>query len=192
MRTKLLPVRVRPSLVAALCGLAAAALTMLAPAVSARSGVTSAVRACTGLNAQGTQNMEVWLGDGLGGGVLGGVYYPLEFTNVSRRACSLTGYPGVSAYRGGGAQVGPAGSRNTQRHRTVVLAPGATAHALIKIEDWGALCSRKVAADGLKVFPPGQTTAQIIPFPFGACAHRGVLRVGPVRAGVGVPGYTTS
>jgi hypothetical protein len=136
--------------------------------------------------------MEVWLGDGLGGGVLGGYYYPLEFTNVSRHACTLTGYPGVSAIRGNGRQIGPASTRSGQPHRTVVLAPGATAHAQLKIADWGALCSSRVDAVGLKVFPPGQRVSQMIQFSFGACAHRGVLSVGPVRPGVAIPGYTTS
>jgi hypothetical protein len=134
----------------------------------------------------------VWLGDGLGGGVLGGVYYPLEFSNRSRHSCTLSGYPGVSAYRGGGSQIGPAANRFTQHHTTVTLTPGATAHALLKISDWGALCSTNVSADGLKVFPPGQTRSEPIPFQFGACARRTVLTVGPIRAGVGIPGYTTS
>lgn len=56
----------------------------------------------------------------------------------------------------------------------------------------GALCSKEVPADGLKVYAPGETRAEPIPFSFGACAHRGVLIVGPVKGGVGVPGYTTS
>jgi hypothetical protein len=134
----------------------------------------------------------VWLGDGLGGGMLGGVYYPLEFSNVGRHSCSLNGYPGVSGYHGSGSQVGPAASRFTQHHTTVTLAPGATAHAQLRISDWGALCSTSVTADGLKVFAPGQTRSESIPFAFGACANRGVLTVGPVRPGVGIPGYTTS
>jgi hypothetical protein len=136
-------------------------------------------------------NTAVWLGLGLGGGTAGSTYYPLEFSNVGRHACTLNGYPGVSASRGG-AQVGPSGTHNQQRHGTVTLAPGATAHAILRVVDWGALCSHEVVADSFKVFPPGQTRSQSVPFSFGACAHRGVLIVGPVRAGVGIPGYTTS
>jgi hypothetical protein len=133
----------------------------------------------------------VWLGLGLGGGTAGTSYYPLEFSNVGSRACTLYGYPGVSAYRGALAQVGSAAARNVLAHRTVVLPPGATAHATIGIHDWGALCTRSVAADGLRVYPPGQRTAHTIRYPFKACAHRGVLVVGPVVAGVGIPGSAT-
>lgn len=166
--------------------LALVATATLASAASARRASTAAVSRCSATNT------EVWLGDGLGGGVLGGVYYPLEFSNIGRHSCTLNGYPGVSAYGGNGSQVGPAAIRSTQHHTTVTLTPGASAHALLRISDWGALCSTSVAADGLKVFAPGQTRSEPIPFPFGACAHRTVLIVGPVRAGVGIPGYTTS
>ena len=113
------------------------------------------------------------------------------FTNKSSSPCTLNGYPGVSAYRGA-SQVGPPATRNGGSHRTVTLTPGATAHAILRVTDWGAVCSTEVVADGLKVFPPGQTRSEPVPFSFGACAHRGVLSVGPVRAGVGIPGYTTS
>ena len=136
--------------------------------------------------------VQVWLGLGLGGGTAGSTYYPLEFSNISHHACTLNGYPGVSAYENSGAQVGPAAGRSLARHATVTLASGATAHALLRVIDWGALCSTEVPAAGLKVFAPGLTRSEPVPFSFGACAHRGVLLVGPVRAGVGIPGYTTS
>lgn len=163
-----------------------AAASGLAAAASAHSVASAATSNCSAAHT------EVWLGDGLGGGVAGGVYYPLEFSNVGQHACTLTGYPGLSAFGSNGAQVGPAGSRRAQAHGTVTLAPGATAHAIMRITDWGVLCSKKVVAEGLKVFAPGQTQSQAIPYSFGACAHRGVLSVGPVHAGVGIPGYTTS
>jgi hypothetical protein len=152
---------------------------------SAPTASAAATPSCT------PSSTQVWLGLGLGGGTAGSVYYPLEFSNVGHHACTLNGYPGVSASRGG-AQVGPAATRNRQAHGTVTLAPGATGHAILRVVDWSALCSTKVVADGLKVFPPGQTRSKSIPFSFGACAHRGVLIVGPVRDGVGIPGYTTS
>jgi hypothetical protein len=149
---------------------------------SASSGATPA---CT------PSSTQVWLGLGLGGGTAGSIYYPLEFSNVGHHACTLNGYPGVSASKGG-SQVGPAATRDQHPHGNVTLAPGATAHVILRIVEWGALCSQEVVADGLKVFPPGQTRSAFVPFSFGACAHRGVLIVGPVRAGVGIPGYTTS
>jgi hypothetical protein len=151
-----------------------------------RSARAAAVSRCTAAHVQ------VWFGLGLGGGTLGSTYYPLEFSNVGPHACTLKGYPGVSAFGTGGAQIGPPAIRNGRPHGTVTLAPGATAHAILRVVDWGNLCSTEVPAAGLKVFPPGATRSEPVPFSFGACAHQGVLEVGPINAGVGIPGYTTS
>ncbi len=167
-------------------GSALMAAAVLAPGASGRVASAATAAKCR------TSQLEVWLGDGLGGGVLGGYYYPLELSNVSHHSCSLNGYPKVIAYRGAGTEVGPAGMHTRQRHRTVTLAPGATAHAQLRITDWGALCLTEVGADGLEVSPPGRRSAQPITFPFGACANSTVLKVGPVRRGVGIPAYTTS
>ena len=135
-------------------------------------------------------NTQVWLGFGAGGGYAGGVGLPLEFSNVGRRTCTLYGYPGVSATRGA-TQVGPAAGREKQPHAAVTLSPGATAHAFLRIVDWGAVCSSAVTVNGLRVYPPGQRAAKSIDYSFKVCAHRGVLSAGPVRPGVGVPGYIT-
>jgi hypothetical protein len=160
--------------------------TASAAGASAHGARPAAASQCTPANTQ------IWLGLGIGGGTLGSIYYPLELSNVGHHACTLNGFPGVSAEGRGGGQVGPAASRNGQSHRTVTLAAGATAHAILRIEDWGALCSKEVVAIALRVYAPGETRAGEVPFSFGACAHRGVMIVGPVGAGVGIPGYTTS
>jgi Protein of unknown function (DUF4232) len=168
--------------VAAAIGAAAVSST----GASAHSAGAASAPRCT------TAHLEIWFGLGLGGGTAGSTFYPLEFSNVGHHACTLNGFPGVSGYGNSGGQVGPAASRNGQPHATVTLVPGATAHAILRVLDSGALCSPSVQAAGLKVFPPGATRSQPIPFSFSACAHRGVLIVGPVRAGVGIPGFTTS
>lgn len=168
---------------------AACAVVVIAATAAGASARRATVAATPNCTAAGTQ---VWFGLGLGGGTAGSTYYPLEFTNISHHACTLNGYPGVSAYGNSGGQVGPAATRNGQHHGTVTLAAGATAHAILRVEDWGAVCSAKVNAAGLKVYPPGVRKAEPVPFAFGACAHRGVLIVGPVKGGVGIPGYTTS
>jgi hypothetical protein len=168
------------------CGAALIAAGGLSAAAWARGATAAAAPACT------PASTEVWMGLGLGGGTAGSTYYPLEFSNVGHHACTLNGYPGVSGFRAAGTQVGPAAARITGSHVTVTLAPGATAHAILRVLDWGALCSTKVTAAGLNVFAPGERRAEQVPFSFGACAHRGVLMIEPVRAGVGIPGFTTS
>jgi hypothetical protein len=139
-----------------------------------------------------TSHLEVWLGDGSGGGTAGRTYYPLEFSNVGHSACALYGYPGVSAWALNGVQVGLPATHSGASHSLVTLAPGATAHALLAVVDWGAVCATGVNALGLKVFPPGQKAAQTFSFPLEGCAGKSTLVTGPVRAGVGIPGYTTS
>jgi hypothetical protein len=52
------------------------------------------------------------------------------------------------------------------------------------------VCATAVNALGLKVFAPNQTVAEAIDFPLKVCAHRSLMRVGPVRPGVGIPGDT--
>ncbi len=187
------PMKRRRRVTRAACAVAAFAAALVAAAGAA--GVAGAAghgaRSAAATTCTPAQTQE-WLGLGLGGGTAGSTYYPLEFSNVGHRACTLSGFPGVSAVGNGGGQIGPAASRNGAHHGTVTLAPGATAHALLRVLDWGALCSKEVVAQALRVFAPGERSAGVVPFSFGACAHRGVLVVGPVRAGVGIPGYTTS
>ncbi|HLY50671.1 MAG TPA: DUF4232 domain-containing protein [Solirubrobacteraceae bacterium] len=167
----------------AACG--TALLLLVAAGLAADAARGAASRAAPACSAAGTQ---VWLGLGGGGGFAGGVGYPLEFSNVGHRTCTLYGYPGVSATRAG-RQVGPAASRVGERHSAITLAPGATAHASLTIHDWGAVCGKPTTASGLKVYPPGQRTSKTIDLSVAVCAHRGVLGVGAVRAGVGIPGY---
>ena len=124
-----------------------------------------------------TSRLVVWLNTAPGGAAAGSSYVDLEFTNLSGRACTLRGYPGVSAINLGGAQLGSAAGRNPLHPlRTITLAPGASAVALLQIADAlnypAATCRRKTAA-GLRVYPPNQTQAKTVPFPFLACSRPG-------------------
>ena len=132
-------------------------------------------------------------GQGAGGAAAGSTYYPLELTNVSGSSCHVFGYPGVSA--SSGHQVGKAASRNPSTSpQAVVLAPGATAHALLQVTDVSnvppASC-KPVTASGLQVYPPDQFSAAFIPVPLRACSGTSetFLSVSPVQQSVGVPGH---
>jgi hypothetical protein len=145
------------------------------PAV-AGSAATTSTAACR------TSGLVVWL-DTQGNGAAGSSYYQLKLTNLSGHACTVFGYPGVSAVDLRGHQLGRAASRNPahQPHR-VTLANGATATATVQIVEAGnyppATC-RQVTAAGLRVYPPNQRAAKIVPFPFAACS-----RVGPAYLSV--------
>jgi len=109
-----------------------------------------------------------------GGAAAGSTYYRLELTNRSARACSLFGYPGVSAVTSRGAQIGSPAHRNPQHSsRLVVLRRGATATAIVQVVDTHnfppALCRARTAA-GVRVYPPGSYASKIVPFRFSVCS----------------------
>ena len=187
--------------VAAFVGTAALAVALTrAPAqdgVSLSSDVSARVCATSGLQA--------WLGLSAAGetGATGetgirpaqGTYYTLEFTNVSGRACSLFGYPEVSAYLDSPKARGPIGSaaaRDTSvRPKPVMLAPGATAHAELRVTVQPASCA-KVTAEELRVALPRQDRPAIVPVHVTVCSQKGQvsLSVQAIQARPGVPGYT--
>lgn len=132
----------------------------------------------------------------------GGTPCTLEFTNVSVRACSLDGYPEVSAYAGTqltGAQIGSAAIRDTSiRPRPVMLAPGATAHSVLRVTGTGgfqpAACAR-VTAPELRVMLPDQgprARPAFAPVRLSACSRKGpeFLSVQAIQPRPGIPGPT--
>lgn len=162
------------------------ALRAIAVAVLTAAAVTAALTAGTARAAAAgcrTGGLVVWI-DTQGNGAAGTIFYTLNLTNLSGRACTLRGYPGVSAIGLSGRMLGSPATRLTGHAvRTVTIANGRTAHATLGIVDTGALpnCHMTTAA-GLRVFAPGQTVSRSVPFPFPACANRGpgFLRIGPV------------
>ena len=162
-----LPLR-RPAL--ALTTTVALAFALAAPVLGA--GARSAAAAAT---ACPTSGLVLWL-DSQGDGTAGSIYYKLEFTNLSGHGCTLSGYPGVSAVDLAGHQLGSAGSRSSSHLHTVTLANGASATAVLRIVEAGnfpnSSCHR-VSAAGLRVYPPNQTAAKLVPFPFDACSRSG-------------------
>ena len=163
-----------------------------------------------------TSGLEAWLGLGpvtavdrrrqrrlhrpYGTGMQGarGTYYTLEFTNVSDRACSLYGYPEVSVYtdsRATSGQIGSAAIRDTSvRPKPVMLAPGATAHSVLRVMGAGgtqpAGCAQ-VTAEELQVTLPHQGRSAFVPVRIPVCSERGraSLSVQAIQARPGVPGY---
>ena len=164
----------RPALVVAAA--AATTVALAGPAVGARARASTPARvAAVSAASCASSGLVVWL-DTQGNGAAGSIYYRLEFTNLSGHACTLSGYPGVSAVDLGGRQLGSAGSRSTSRVRAVSLANGATAAAVLRIVEAGnfpnSACHR-VSAAGVRVYPPNQTVSKLVPFPFEACARPG-------------------
>jgi len=137
--------------------------------------------------------LGVWLAIEQGSGAAGTIYYPLEFTNLSGHTCSLFGFPGVSAVDAQGNQLGsPAGWDRTTAPRTVILAPGATAHTFLLYHD--AVVGTEPGCDPvntavlLRVYPPGQHSASDAAYDFLSCSQSGPVYLsifGPIVPGVG-------
>ena len=181
----------RLAAVAAFVGTAALAVALTrAPArddVSLSSDVAARVCATSGLQA--------WLGLGTAA-TAEGTYYTLEFTNVSDRACSLFGYPEVSAYRDTPKVRGPIGSAaahdTSVRPKPVMLAPGATAHAGLRVtvSAQSAICVQ-VTAEELRIALPRQARPAFVPAHIPVCSQKGQvsLSVQAIQARPGVLGH---
>jgi hypothetical protein len=173
-------------------GAAAVYAAVLIPAVAlaapGRAARPAAAPGCT--QAQ----LRDWIG--VPPGVAAGTaFYQLEISNISARACTLLGFPGVFAVGGSGTQLGSPAERNiSDPVRRVTLGRGATAH--VELGDGTGAdfpgC-HPVAAAGLRVFAPGDFRSETIPFPgFGACRTPGprLISVSPVLAGTGIPRFS--
>jgi Protein of unknown function (DUF4232) len=135
-----------------------------------------------------TSGLVIWLNNE-SNGTLGSVYYKLELTNLSGHTCTLSGYPGVSAVNLAGHQVGRSAAREPFRKPRLVtlaggtLAGGTVAIAMLRIVVAGlAPGCHPVIAAGLRVYPPGQSTSKLVPFPFETCSRAyGILDVQAVE-----------
>ena len=162
-----------------------------------------------------TSGLEAWLGLGAASAVSGAsganpgnagppgaypgheTYYTLEFTNVSNRTCSLFGYPEVSAYRDSPAAGGPIGGtaiRDTSvRPKPVMLEPGATAHAVLRVAgDTEPAGCAEVTAEELRITLPRQARPSLVPAHIPVCSQRGhaSLSVQAIQARPGIPGHS--
>lgn len=96
----------------------------------------------------------------------GSVTVTFSFENAGAEACTLAGFPGVSAVGGGdGEQIGEPAARSDATFAPVVVAPGATASAALRMVDvaggggpLGDDCQAQ-PADGWRVYPPESTEA---------------------------------
>ncbi|HLI39993.1 MAG TPA: DUF4232 domain-containing protein [Streptosporangiaceae bacterium] len=187
------PARTGWRVIAAAAIAAAAALCIVSavPASSpARAAPAAAVNAAARIPRCTASDLGAWVAADRGNGALGSIYYPLEFTNLSGHACYMYGFPGVSAIDRNGHQLGsPARWDHSVTARAVVLAPGATAHTVLRYVDAEVYTSgcRPGNAAELKIYPPDQYGATHALWDFGACtlAGRIFMYVQPLQPGTG-------
>lgn len=106
-------------------------------------------------------------GASTGGGTAG---VSLLFTNQTSSSCVLGGYPGVAYVAGNrGVQVGPVAKRDGAAGPRLTLPASGSARFQVVVTSPNGSC-REVATRGFRVYPPDQTTALYVPFPFSARA----------------------
>jgi Protein of unknown function (DUF4232) len=141
-----------------------------------------------------TSALQVSLGQG--NGAAGSSIVPLQFNNQSSSACTMFGFPGVSFVTGtGGSQIGASAAEDKSAARAAItLAPGAVAHALLRVADaqnFPAARCKLVTAHWLKIYPPGQTAPLYLKFTSAACSSTStsvrVLNVQTLQSGNGNP-----
>lgn len=158
------------------------AAALLAAAVIASPAAAAATRACP------ASGLVVWAGEEPGGGTAGSVYYRVEFTNLSGRTCTVSGYPKVSAVDLRGKRIGAAATRASgKKAKPVRLAEGDSATATLQIVDalnYSPSECRPTWAAGLRIGVPGGSGTKVAPLAFETCALASaqILSVGAVTA----------
>jgi hypothetical protein len=176
---------------ARLFGVGLGAAAVLAATAGLASTAASAAPAAPAIPSCHSGNMRVWTGFP-GDGFAGGVTWQLQISNIGRHACTLFGYPGVSALNGAGNQVGLPASHSGRRF-LVTLPPGGTSHVVLTIHDPGAACpGHEAHGTQLRVFAPNQFNAETTPLSVGVCTDAVNMNVDSVHSGAGIPGYSAS
>ncbi|MDX6572777.1 MAG: hypothetical protein QOC86_1933 [Gaiellales bacterium] len=165
-----------------------AALACVAFAASGAAAGAPAPRQCR------SANLHLLVGDA--GAAAGTSWSSLIFINTGP-ACSLRGYPGVSALTiPGGRQVGAPAVRELaqpglggSRVATIVLARNGTASSVLRqgtALNFPAASCRPRTVEVLRVFPPGETHPVYAGYRQKECAiGRAVIGITPVAAGPG-------
>jgi len=100
-------------------------------------------------------------------------YQIVAFTNTSAHTCAMSGFPTISFAVDNGQQIGTPATQDGTAGAVVILRHGQVATTTLAIADPSMfptdLC-QPTAVDGLRVFPPGTTTAMYLARPGLACA----------------------
>lgn len=185
----------RMAVAAAIAAVAAVTLALDVPVTTSAALTLTAARAAASTPKCAAADLGVWVAYDQSQGAAGTLIYPLEFTNLSHHACTLHGFPGVSALGRNGKQLGsPAAWDHAVKARTVRLAPGATAHAMLAYSDvitGNCPSASKRTAFALRVYPPDRRKADHAFWSLAACTAKGsshFMRVRVIAAGIGVRG----
>jgi hypothetical protein len=179
--------------IAVAAGVAAVAAVALVSAAPAAFSASRSETASAATPQCGPSDLGVWVARDQTGVAAGTAYYHLEFTNLSHHACTLYGFPGVSARASNGKLLGnPASRDHAVKARTVRLAPGRTGYALLEYSDVvTGNCPNKATAAYLLVYAPDQFVADTTFWSLTSCTTPGqknFLRIRVIAPGIGTVG----
>ena len=154
-----------------------AAATTSTAATPTNPATTPSPTPTTSPNGAGSTCLTAGLSLRLGAaqGAAGSTYQPIVFTNTSAHPCTMDGYPGVAFIdTPTGRQVGTPASRSSQQPpRTISLAPGASASAVLQIVNpynYPTATCQPQPVTAVRIYPPGNTTATDLPLTGAATA----------------------
>jgi len=107
------------------------ATTSTSRAVTTTSKAAASTTSTTTAGPSRCTNASLTVSAGASSGSAGHVNTPVIFTNSSMRPCTLFGYPGVAGLDASGSQAAQATRTATPGPTHLVVAPGATASALV-------------------------------------------------------------
>lgn len=131
---------------------------------------------------------------GTGGAAAGTYHTDLVFTDKSDRRCTVDGYPGVSWVSGdNGTQVNDPFQRGSGIKKTITLAPGGQAHAVLVTHNalnYPADKCKPIDVRGYRIYPPDETAAIFVSAPGKECSIKGTNlgQVLPIASGPGEAG----
>jgi hypothetical protein len=163
-----------------------------APSTSAAAPATSATSAApkTAAGPSACTGTQVAVSAGQSDGAAGHIGARVVFTNTSAATCTLYGFPGVAGLDANGKQQVQAkrvtsGYLGTAKATTVLLAPGATASALVGgVDVPSGNATSCPTYPKLLVTPPGTRASSTVALSMPGCP---TLVVYPVVAGVPAP-----
>jgi len=176
--------RIAAALAIAAAGVLLPAAALAAPALSGSPAAPAAgapVPACHG------SFQHVWLGLGMGAAGMNKNLVPIEFSNMSRHACTLTGAPTVTVV-GPHGQIGDTAAASHSR-RTVVVPAGGTAHVVLLIVNTSVWAPNCHPATGQLNITLGGTAVDLLGYPVSQCRNKdfNALAVDAIHPGLGVP-----
>jgi len=108
----------------------------------------------------------------------GQVYVPIEFVNTASKSCEMRGFPGVSLLDQNDNQIGQPATREGAEGSVVSLAPNGSASALMHTSNGiggSGTCTPRASA--IRVYPPDNTEAIIVPSELVACGGMSISTV---------------